>query len=201
VYDIDPKLLKKGVAITGKRDLEEDASNLALVLKNIIGDPEKKRKFSNLLRDVLPFVEDFSVKKFMDISLVLTLRERYAKNHDLPSTSLSDGTMTIFALIIALYFEDKPFIIIEEPVTHIHPFLIGRVITMIKESSGSKQIMITTHSTEVVKHASVEDLLLVSRDTEGFSVVSRPADKEEVRTFLENEIGIEELYIQNLLGL
>ncbi len=201
VYDIDPKLLKKGVAITGKRDLEEDAGNLALVLKNIIGDPEKKRKFSNLLRDVLPFVDDFSVKKFMDLSLILTLRERYAKNYDLPSTSLSDGTMTIFALIIALYFEDKPFIIIEEPVTHIHPFLVGRVISMMKESSAAKQIMITTHSTEVVKHAAIEDLLLVSRDTGGFSVVSRPADKEEVRTFLENEIGIEELYIQNLLGL
>jgi len=201
VYDIDPKLLKKGVAITGKRDLEEDAGNLALVLKNIIGDPDKKRKFSNLLRDILPFVEDFSVEKFMDISLILTLRERYGRNHDLPSTSLSDGTMTIFALIIALYFEDKPFIIIEEPVSHIHPFLVGRVITMMKESSKRKQIMITTHSTEVVKHASIEDLLLISRDTEGFSVISRPADKEEVRTFLENEIGIEELYIQNLLGL
>jgi hypothetical protein len=53
----------------------------------------------------------------------------------------------------------------------------------------------------VVKHASLEHLLLVSRDPEGFSVLSRPADKEEVRTFLENEIGIEELYIQNLLGL
>ena len=201
IYDIDPRLLKKGAAITGKRDLDEDAGNLALVLKNIIGDPEKKRKFSNLLRDVLPFVDDFSVKKFMDISLILTLRERYAKNHELPSTSLSAGTMTIFALIIALYFEDKPFIIIEEPVTHIHPFLVGRVITMMKESSAGKQIMITTHSTEVVKHAAIEDLLLVSRDTEGFSVISRPADKEEVRTFLENEIGIEELYIQNLLGL
>src|SRR5512136_133632 len=201
VYDIDLKLLKKGVAITGKRDLEEDAGNLPLVLKNIIGDPKKKRKFSNLLRDVLPFVDDFSVKKFMDISLILTLRERYAKNHELPSTSLSDGTMTIFALIIALYFEDKPFIIIEEPVTHIHPFLIGRVITMMKESSSGKQIMITTHNTEVVKHAPIEDLLLVSRDTDGFSIVSRPADKEEVTTFIENEIGIEELYIQNLLGL
>jgi len=72
---------------------------------------------------------------------------------------------------------------------------------MMKESSSGKQIMITTHNTEVVKHAAIEDLLLVSRDTEGFSVVSRPFDKEEVRTFLENEIGIEELYIQNLLGL
>lgn len=201
VYDIDPKLMKKGVAITGKRELEEDAGNLALVLKNIIGDTEKKRKFSNLLRDVLPFIEDFSVEKFMDISLVLTLREKYSRNHDLPSPSLSDGTMTIFALIIALYFEDKPFIIIEEPVSHIHPFLVARVISMMKESSKRKQVMITTHTTEVVKHAALDHLLLISRDPEGFSVISRPADKEEVRTFLENEIGIEELYVQNLLGM
>jgi predicted ATPase len=201
VYDIDPKLMKKGIAITGRRELEEDAGNLVLVLKNIIGDPEKKRKFSNLLRDVLPFIEDFSVEKFMDISLILTLREKYSRDHSLPSPSLSDGTLTIFALIIALYFEKKPFIIIEEPVSHIHPFLVARVISMMKESSKRKQVMITTHTTEVVKHASIEHLLLVSRDSEGFSVLSRPADKEEVRTFLENEIGIEELYVQNLLGL
>ena len=201
VYDIDPKLSKRGAIITGKRDLEEDASNLALVVKTIIEDPEKKRKFSNLLRDVMPFVEDFSVKKFMDVSLILTLRERYAKSHDLPASSMSDGTITIFALIIALYFEDKPFVVIEEPVRHIHPFLVARLMAMMKESSERKQLMITTHSTEVVKHVCIEDILLISRDSEGFSVISRPADKEEVRTFLENEIGIEELYVQNLLGL
>jgi predicted ATPase len=70
-----------------------------------------------------------------------------------------------------------------------------------KESSERRQLMITTHSTEVVKHVSLEDILLITRDREGFSVISRPADKEEVRTFLENEIGIEELFVQNLLGL
>jgi predicted ATPase len=201
VYDIDPKLSKKGVVITGKRELEADGGNLALVLKKIIEDPEKKRKFSNLLRDTLPFVEDFSVQKFMDVSLILTLRERYAKSHDLPASSLSDGTIMIFALIIALYFEDKPLIIIEDPVSHVHPFLVARLMGMMKEASAKKQIMVTTHSTEVVKHTRLDDILLISRDNEGYSVVSRPADKDEVRTFLENEIGIEELYIQNLLGM
>jgi predicted ATPase len=201
IYDLDPKLPKKGAAVTGRKDLEEDGSNLALVVRNIIEDPEKKRKFSNLLRDILPFVEDFSVQKFMDVSLILTLRERYAKGRDLPASSLSDGTITLFGLIIALYFEEKPFIIIEEPVRHIHPFLVARVMGMMKEASRNKQIMITTHSTEVVKHAFLNDILLISRDSEGFSVVSRPSDKEEVRTFLENEIGIEELYVQNLLGM
>ncbi|MGB7789073.1 AAA family ATPase [Methanoregula sp.] len=201
VYDLDPKLPKKGAVITGRRELEENGSNLALVVKKLIEDPEKKRKFSNLLRDILPFVEDFSVQKFMDVSLILTLRERYAKGRDLPAFSLSDGTITIFGLIIALYFEEKPFIIIEEPVRHIHPFLVARVMGMMKEASRNKQIMITTHSTEVVKHAFLNDILLISRDSGGFSIVSRPSDKEEVRTFLENEIGIEELYVQNLLGM
>jgi hypothetical protein len=201
VYDINPKLSKKGVVITGKRELEADGGNLALVLKKIIEDPEKKRKFSNLLRDTLPFVEEFSVQKFMDVSLILTLRERYAKSRDLPASSLSDGTIIIFALIVVLYFEDKPFIIIEDPVSHIHPFLVARLMGMMKEASTKKQIMVTTHSAEVVKHTRLDDILLISRDNEGYSVVSRPADKEEVRTFLENEIGIEELYIQNLLGM
>jgi predicted ATPase len=201
VYDLDPKLPKKGTVITGKRELDENGGNLALVVKKIIEDPEKKRKFSNLLRDILPFVEDFSVQKFMDVSLTLTLRERYAKNRDLPAFSLSDGTIVLFGLIIALYFEEKPFIIIEEPVSHIHPFLVARLMGMMKEASRNKQIMVTTHSTEVVKHASLDDILLISRDSEGFSIVSRPSGKEEVRTFLANEIGIEELYVQNLLGM
>jgi predicted ATPase len=201
VYDIDPKLPKKGTVITGKRELDDDAGNLALVVKTILENPEKKRKFSNLLRDVLPFVEDFSVQKFMDVSLILTMRERYTKSRDLPASSLSDGTIAIFAMIIALYFEEKPFIIIEEPVSHIHPFLVARLMKMMKEASLKKQVMITTHSTEVVKHAVLDDILLISRDSAGFSVISRPGDKEEVRTFLANEIGIEELYVQNLLGL
>jgi predicted ATPase len=201
VYDIDPKLPKKGTIITGKRELEEDGSNLALVIKSISENPDKKRKFANLLRDVLPFVEDFSVRKFMDVSFILSLRERYVKSYDLPASSLSDGTIAIFAMIIALYFEEKPFIIIEEPVSHIHPFLVSRLMAMMKEASEKKQVMVTTHSTEVVKYATLEDVLLISRDSEGYSIISRPGDKEEVRAFLENEIGIEELYVQNLLGL
>ncbi|MEN6443335.1 MAG: AAA family ATPase [Methanoregula sp.] len=201
IYDINPKLPKKGVQVTGKTALDEDGGNLALAVKKILDDPEKKRKFSNLLKDTLPFVEDFSVKKFMDVSLMMTLRERYAKSLDLPASSLSDGTITIFALIIVLYFEERPFIIIEEPASHIHPFLVSRVIAMMQESSRREQVMITTHSTEVVKHACLDDILLISRDSEGYSVISRPADKEEVKTFLENEIGIDDLYVQNLLGL
>ena len=72
---------------------------------------------------------------------------------------------------------------------------------MMKDASQTqeKQIVVTTHNPEFVKYAGLENILLVSRNEAGFSTVSRPADKEEVKTFLKNDIGIEELYIQNLL--
>jgi predicted ATP-dependent endonuclease of OLD family len=68
-----------------------------------------------------------------------------------------------------------------------------------KDASIKKQIIVTTHNPEMVKNADLENILLVSRDKDGFSTISRPAEKEEVKTFLKNEIGIEDLYVQNLL--
>ncbi len=91
--------------------------------------------------------------------------------------------------------------IIEEPERNIHPYLISKIVSMMKDASQKKQIIVTTHNPEAVKHASLEDILLVNRDKEGFSNICRPTEKIEIKTFLENEIGIEELYVQNLLGL
>ena len=62
------------------------------------------------------------------------------------------------------------------------------------------QVIVTTHNPEIVKHAGLENILLISRDKNGFSVISKPQEKEDVKIFLENELGIEELYVQNLLG-
>jgi len=150
---------------------------------------------------MLPFVDEIAVEKFMDMSLFLKLKEVYSKNKYFPASVVSDGTINICALIIALYFEDRPVTIIEEPERNIHPYLISRLVEMLKDASRFKQIIVTTHNPEMVKHVSIEDILLISRDNEGFSRLTRPANKTEIRSFLENEIGIEELFIQNLLGI
>jgi predicted ATP-dependent endonuclease of OLD family len=72
---------------------------------------------------------------------------------------------------------------------------------MFKEVSGSKQILATTHSPEVVKHAGLESILLVSRDDNGASRITKPANSEHVRIFLDNELGVEDLFTDNLLGV
>ncbi len=199
IYDFDPKLPKKATPITGKAELEEDGSNLSIVLKSIIENKNKKRKLFNLVKDIMPFIDDLDIERFADKSLLFKLREIYSEKQYLPASLISDGTINITALIIVLYFEEKPLTIIEEPERNIHPYLIAKIVDMMKDASRKKQIIVTTHNPEIVKHTDLENLLLMSRDEKGFSMISRPAHKEEVRTFLKNEIGIEELYVQDLL--
>lgn len=199
IYDFDPKLPKKATPITGKADLEEDGSNLAIVLEKIIQDTDRKRKLRNFLGDLLPFVTGFGIEKFADKSLLFSLSETYAENQYLPASLISDGTINVTALIAALYFEKKPVAIIEEPERNIHPSLISKVVAMMKDASKKKQVIVTTHNPEVVRHADIGDVLLVSRNGEGFSTISRPSENKDVQAFLQNEMGLEELFVENLL--
>lgn len=202
IYDFDPKLPKKAVSITGKTELEEDGGNLAIVLKDILEDANNRRKFNNLMKDILPFVNDINVEKFTDKSLMLNIKETYTQQRKeyFPASLMSDGTINIVALIIALYFESSPITIIEEPERNVHPYLMARISSFLKEASKKKQIIVTTHNPEIVKHTNIDDILLVSRCKEGYSTLSRPSERNHIKTFLQHEIGLEELYVQNLLG-
>jgi predicted ATPase len=201
IYDFDPRLPKRSVLTSAKVELEENGGNLAIALKDILENPERKRKLSNLLRDLLPYFGDLEIENLSDKSLIMKLRELYNSNRYMPAPFISDGTINLINMIVALYFEDKAFVIIEEPERSIHPALISKVIEMMKDASRKKQIILSTHNPEIVKAAGPHDIYLISRSEDGFSSVSRPYEKEEVRTFLENDIKIEDLYTKDLLGI
>ena len=131
---------------------------------------------------------------------LIKLKESYYGGKDLRADLLSDGTINITAIVVALFFEGKNVIFLEEPERNIHPHLISKVVDMAKDASRNKQIILTTHSPEVVRNAGIENLLLVSRDGNGFSTITRPKDNEEVKIFLKNDLGLDEIYVQNLLG-
>lgn len=205
LFDFDPKLTKKAAPITGRSELEEDGSNLAIVLRNILQSKERKRKFINLLSSILPFVQDAAVQKLADRSLLLLLEEEHTGSLPMPASSLSEGTLEVVLLILALHFDKthsdaKRLLIFEEPDRNIHSSLISRLIEMFREAAQTKQIIISTHNPELVRQSHLDELLLVSRDKEGYSIITRPGENEQIRIFLENEIGLDDLLVQNLLG-
>jgi predicted ATPase len=199
IFDLEPKLGKRATPIGGKADLEPDGSNLAIVLRNVLQDAGKREMLVRLLNDLLPFVEDLKVDRFADKSVLIALKERYSPSSYLPASLLSDGTIHLTAIILALYFERAAITLFEEPERHLHPHLISRLAGMLRDASQRKQIVVTTHNPELVKHTDLADLLLVHRDEQGFSRLSRPVENQELKVFLENDLGVDELYIQDLL--
>ena len=132
-------------------------------------------------------------------SSLLYVKEAFTDETQLYAGMMSEGTIAAIALVVALYFEENSLLIFEDPDRGMHPKLMSRVVEMMKEVSKDKQIIVTTHHPEMVRYAGVENLLLVSRDENGFSQITRPADKTMVKRFLENDIGIDELYVDDLL--
>jgi len=203
LYDIDPKSAKNISLITGKTELESDGSNLVIAMKNLSEKTEERKKFIQLLKDFLPFIEDIETEKIADRLLLTTLKEKYSQKIFIPAPLISDGTMNISALIYILLFEDKPFLVFEEPERSLHPRLVSKLISLMKDVSKrmqEKQIIITTHNPQILKYTEIENLLLIYRDKEGFSQISLPSQNKQVKIFLENELGIDDLFIQNLLG-
>lgn len=200
VFDFDPRLLKRAAVITGRTRLDTDGSNLAVVLKQMLSDPQARKRILRLLSELAPFVEDLKVQKIADTTIFSAVQERYSGDVLIPAALMSDGTINITALVLALYYDDRPLVIFEEPGRNLHPYLISKLTDMMLEAPRhlGKQIIVTTHNPEFVKYAGMEHLALIERDSAGGSRVRRPSEKQELAVFLEH-LGIEELYVQNLL--
>lgn len=199
IYDFDPRLMKSSSSITSKRRLEEDGSNIANVLQLILRNKLKKKKLLNLLCDSLPFVEQIDVQNNVDMSITYRIKEKY-NNKTFYSDFLSDGTVNMLALIIALYFEGESGItIIEEPERNLHPQLMSKIVEMAKEVSKEKQIIITTHNPELVKYADVKNVLFAQRTIDGFTKISKIRDNCMAQQFISSDLGLEDLFVKGLL--
>lgn len=203
IFDFDPRIAKKPMAIAGPVDLSEDGSNLALVLKDLLRNKHNRRKFSNLINDILPFIVEMDVEMHGEKSIYLRIREKYPKlkKERMPAFAISDGTVNVAALIVALFFEDSSLTIIEEPERNVHPYLISKIVDMMKDASQKKQVITTTHNPEIVKYAGLDNILLISRDKNGFSTITRPAHQKEIKAFLKHDLGIDDLFIKDMLRL
>ena len=69
-----------------------------------------------------------------------------------------------------------------------------------KDVSDQKQLFVSTHNPLLIKDLDIKSIFLVSRNKQGFSEIKNLNDIEKIKIFLKNELGIEDLFIDNLLG-
>lgn len=199
IYNFDVNLLKSPSTIVARSELEEDGANLVNIIQQLLKNRSKKEKLNKIIKMVLPFIDDIKIENNVNKSVFFKVKESYNKN-EFPSYMLSDGTVNILAVIVALYFqEDNEVIVLEEPEKNVHPKLLSTIVSILEDVSLKKQIFITTHNPYIIKEANLNDILLVSRNETGISTISKPANDEKIKRFLENDLGIEDLFVDGIL--
>ena len=123
--------------------LEEDFSNLGLVLNRLRETPAVKRAITAQLRDLYDGLEDFDVRiKGGTVEVYLT-----EGDFTIPASRLSDGTLRYLCLLAILLDPDPPCLIgIEEPELGLHPDLLPRIADLLVAASERTQLVVTTHS-------------------------------------------------------
>lgn len=200
IFDFDPRELKKSSSMASTKILEENGSNVASVLHSILRTKENRKKLTTLLNEFLPFVDGITIENNFDKSFSYKVQEKFS-NKAFHANFLSDGTVSLLAIIIALYFEElSNVIILEEPERNIHPKLLSSLLESAEDVSEEKQVFITTHNPEFLKHAKIDNVRLVQRDADGYTLISTPGNSEAVRCFVENDLGLDDLFLQDMLG-
>jgi ABC-type lipoprotein export system ATPase subunit len=113
----------------------------------------------------------------------------------LSPSQLSEGTFKTLALIFYIMTNHGSMLLIEEPEVCVHHGLLSSIIEMINLYSHEKQIVISTHSDQLIDHIPLESVFKTTRSEETTSVSS-----------IKSELGAEELqalrdYLQNEGGL
>lgn len=178
--------------------LLEDASNLGLVLNDILHYPDLKRKILENLRKFYEEVED--IYTYIHGGTVQILFHERGLRHPVPATRLSDGTLRYLCLLsILCHPNPPPLICIEEPELGMHPDILQNIAHLLVEASERTQLIVTTHSDLLVSEFTddPESVLICERGITGTSMHRR--DAAGLARWLE-KYSLGELWLMGELG-
>lgn len=183
---------------TPKNFLEEDASNLSLVLNDLEHRGNTKDKIVENLKKFNPRIKDYSIK-IQGGTVQLYIREENLET-TISAMRLSDGTLRYLCLLAILcHPEPPPLICIEEPETGLHPDILPTIAELMIEASQRTQLIVTTHSDILVSAFSEipEAVLVCEKDEDGTHFKRLEADK--LKVWLE-EYSLGEVWLKGEIG-
>jgi predicted ATPase len=178
------------------RPLLEDLSNFGLVFNNL---PHRvKLEITEQLKQVYEGVEEVITQ--IDGGTVQTLIQEKGLSSPTPLARVSDGTLRfLFLLTLLNQPESPPLICIEEPESGLHPDVIHKVAELLVEASERTQIIVTTHSEQLVSALSdvPEAVVICERDQDGTQL--QRLDAESLKEWLE-DYSLGDLWRKGELG-
>ncbi|HXB22241.1 MAG TPA: AAA family ATPase [Candidatus Solibacter sp.] len=152
--------------------LEENASNLALLLTRMKADPPIKNQLLRYLQEFYQEAVDLNADIKQGL-LDLSLEER--GGFTTPAVRMSAGTLRWLSLLAILLNPTPPSLVcIEEPELGLHPDIIPALARLLKEASQRMQIVVTTHSEALVEELTeTAESVIVCEKHNGSTVLRR----------------------------
>ncbi len=165
-YNLNPEAIRDVQPPDPGELLNRDGSNIASVLSNLASrSPELKERIEEYLAKVVPGIS--RVDRIV-IGPKETLQfSQHVKGAKYPwnflAANMSDGTLRAFGVLVALFqgakngIPARRLVGIEEPESALHPAVAGVLKDSLEDASAYAQILVTSHSPDVLDDDSIPD--------------------------------------------
>lgn len=147
--------------------LKENGANWASILRTMKKTSRGKQAWEQvreMMQVVMPQLEDISPTAVGGFIMPrFRVREASGEVHLFDPSQISDGTLRILGILLALYQTPHPsLMVIEEPEQTVNPALLALLADAFREVSERTQLLITSHSPHLIDCFEPENIQVVT---------------------------------------
>ena len=180
-----------------QKRLSETGDNLPNVIQYLQERyPERLEKILSVLSDRVPRLEKVETERTIDGRLLLQIKDAPFEQPILAKFT-SDGTLKLLSYLTLFHDPQPPQLIgIEEPENYLHPRLLTGLVGECLEVSAMSQLIITTHSPRFVNELSADEVWMLYRDKQGFTVCKRASEMLGIEQLLDAGAKLGQLWME-----
>ncbi len=174
--------------------LNRRGDNLTNVLYSMHNDPQYQDYYEEYLTTLKRAFPSFERLFFpADVGQGKTIMAW--QDHNFPkrlvtANLLTDGVLRFMCLLATLYDPNPPSLLcIDEPEVGLHPQLVRLLVSVLQEASERMQIIVTTHSPELISYLENPDDVVVAEAEAGWSTLRRLSQKDLHHWLQEYSLG------------
>lgn len=167
---LDPAKIRPSSQLHAQSALAPDGSGLANVFFALTRSQQSDlaRQFCRLV----PTFADVDTQAVSQGHHELRFQDRWAESVWYRPSEVSDGSLLLLAYLLIDFQTPRPTLLaIEEPERSLHPYLLDQLVHVLRDlTSRGMQIILATHSAELLEYVTPAEVRFMTRDTADGSV-------------------------------
>lgn len=196
------QLIQSGTPERPATRLLPGGDNLSNVYYHLKNDPRWRdtwQEIEYVLKNAFPgFDQLYFPAEAGHGRIILGWQDKFFPKRGFSASMFSDGMLAFLCLLAVLYDPEPPALIcIDEPEVGLHPSLTNLVAELLQEGAERTQIVVATHSPQLITHLKPEHVVVV--ESESGESIYRRLDPSALGVWLK-DFSLGELWLQGELG-